>query len=199
MKAETVILAAGDFPKKDGAAWRLLAAARRVVACDSAAADYRRRIGKWPTVVVGDLDSLGKRRVPCQIVHDPDQETNDLEKAIAFCSKQGWRTPVIVGATGKREDHAIGNVFRALAAQVPIVTDRGVFHPVCGRKTIPVRKGAGVSVFAPDPATRMTSAGLQWPLDGVCFDSLYRATLNRATATRLTVTSDRPAFIFVET
>lgn len=211
MRASTVILAAGDFPKKDGAAWRLIAAAKRVVACDSAAMAYRRHFGKWPTAIVGDLDSLRApdvpcrnasqraQHVPCRIILDADQETNDLEKALAFCAAEGWRSPVIVGATGKREDHTIGNVFRALEAQVPIITDHGVFHPVCGRKALRVRKGAGVSVFAPDPATRMTSAGLQWPLAGVRFTSLYRATLNRATGTRVTLTSDRPAFVFVET
>lgn len=199
MRASTVILAAGDFPKKDGVAWRLIAAARRVVACDSAAVGYRRRFGKWPTAIVGDLDSLYAQQVPCRIILDADQETNDLEKALAFCASEGWRSPVIVGATGKREDHTIGNVFRALKAQVPIVTDCGVFHPVCGRKALRARKGAGVSVFAPDPATRMTSTGLRWPLAGVRFTSLYRATLNRATGVRVTVTSDRPVFVFVET
>ena len=205
MKASTVILANGDFPKKGGAAWQLLAEATRVVCCDGAADAYRRRFRKWPTVIVGDMDSLGG---PCfraaahaaaEIVRIPDQETNDLEKAMALCARRGWRAPVIVGATGKREDHTIGNVFRALAAQVPIVTDSGVFHPVCGRATIRTFRGVGVSVFAPDPRTRMTSTGLQWPLAGVRFDSLYRATLNRASSARLTVTSDRPVFVFVET
>ena len=56
-RGETVILAAGDFPRKGGVAWRLLAGAKRVVACDSAADAYRRRFGRWPTVAVGDMDS----------------------------------------------------------------------------------------------------------------------------------------------
>ena len=43
MEDRTVILAAGDFPKKGGTAWKLLATATRVVACDSAADAYRRR------------------------------------------------------------------------------------------------------------------------------------------------------------
>ena len=60
MEHHTVILAAGDFPKKGGAAWKLLAAAKRVVACDSAADAYRRRFRKWPTVIIGDLDSFSR-------------------------------------------------------------------------------------------------------------------------------------------
>ena len=194
----TVILANGDFPKKGGAAWKLLAAAPRVVCCDGAADAYRRAFRKWPDVIVGDLDSFRRRRFPCRVIHDADQETNDLEKAMTYCSKEGWRNMVIVGATGKREDHALGNVFRALARQVPIVTDFGVFHPVCGRKALKTAKGKGVSVFAPDPKTRMTSTGLEWPLEGVKFRNLFCATLNRATASRVTISSDKPAYVYIE-
>ena len=195
---KTVIVANGDFPKRGGEAWTLLASAKRVVCCDGAADAYRRRFRRWPDVIVGDLDSVRARRVPCRVVHDADQDTNDLEKAIAYCGKRGWRKPVVVGATGKREDHAIGNVFRALDYGVEIVTDCGRFVPVVGRTTLHVRKGTAVSVFAPDPRTRMTSTGLEWPLEGVRFDSLYRATLNRATSARVTLTTTRPVTVFVE-
>lgn len=199
MNTKTVILAAGDFPKKDGAAWQLLADAKRVVACDGAANAYRRRFGKWPTVIVGDFDSL-KRPHSCtaELVCVPDQDTNDLEKAMALCAARGWRDPVIVGATGRREDHTIGNVFRALAGGCEIVSDTGRFVPVVGTRTMRMPKGTAVSVFAPDPKTKMTSRGLEWPLDAVVFDSLYCATLNRTNAARFTVTSDRPVMVYVE-
>lgn len=207
----TVILANGEFPRRGGAAWEMLAGAERVVCCDGAAGAYRRRFGRWPTAVVGDFDSIAERgtdaagrllaaaeRGGCEIVRFPAQDTNDLEKAIRFCAKRGWVTPVIVGATGKREDHAIGNVFRALDCGCEIVTDAGRFIPFNGRKAIKVRKGAAVSVFAPDPATRMTSQGLEWPLDGVRFANLYCATLNRATAARVLLTSTAKVSVFCE-
>lgn len=196
-RGETVILAAGDFPRRGGEAWRLLSSARRVVACDSAAASYRRRFGRWPTAVVGDMDSLRARPDGALVVKVPDQDTNDLEKAMAYCDSKGWRSPVVLGATGRRDDHAMGNVFRALAHGLEIVTDRGRFVPVFGRRTLRVRRGAAVSVFAPDPATRMTSRGLEWPLDGVRFVNLYCATLNRAATGTVTLTADRPVSVYI--
>ena len=202
MKPLTVILAAGDFPKRNGAAWRILVAAKRVIACDSAADAYRRRFHKWPDVIIGDLDSFSRPNlfpVPYSLIPVPDQDTNDLEKAMAYCAKRGWRNPVIVGATGKREDHTIGNVFRALDYGLEIVTDRGRFIPVRGKAVLKVRTGAAVSVFAPDPKTRMVSKGLEWPLEGVKFRNLYCANLNRATATRVTLTANRPVSIYIET
>ena len=197
MENRTVILAAGDFPKTGGAAWKLLVAAKRIVACDSAADAYRRRFRKWPTVIIGDLDSVRARSVPCRVIYDADQDTNDLEKALAYCAKQGWRKPVIVGATGKREDHTLGNVFRALDYGCEIVTDCGRFIPVCGQAILKVKRGAAVSIFAPDPKTRMTSRGLEWPLDEVRFRNLYCATLNRATGTRIVLTSIHPVTVYI--
>ena len=199
-RGRTVILAAGDFPRKGGEAWRLLAAARRVVACDSAADAYRRRFGRWPTVAVGDMDSAKAALAAssgCRVVRVCEQATNDLAKAVAYCRRRGWSSPVILGACGKREDHAIGNIFRALEFGLEIVTDRGRFVPACGRSTLRVTPGTAVSVFAPDPKTRMTSRGLEWPLDGIHFGNLYCATLNRATAARVTLTADRPVFVYI--
>ena len=220
MENRTVILAAGDFPRTGGAAWKLLAGAKRVVACDSAADAYRRRFRKWPTVIIGDMDSVGggprrsgtDRRPSAGgavrpgphasqspvFIRIPDQDTNDLEKAMTYCAQQGWRKPVVVGATGKREDHSLGNVFRALDYGCEIVTDRGHFIPVCGKATLKVSKGAAVSIFAPDVKTRMTSKGLEWPLDEVRFRNLYCATLNRATASRVVLIATRPVSVFIE-
>lgn len=194
----TVILANGDFPQKGGAAFSALAAARRVVACDGAADAYRRRFRRAPDVTIGDLDSL-KGRPPrgATCVRVAEQDDNDLAKAIAYCRAQGWRNLVIVGATGKREDHTLGNIFRALEAGLPVVTDCGTFHPLDGRRRFRVAVGTAVSVFAPDPSTRMTSTGLVWPLAGVAFRTLYTATLNRASARTVTLESDRPVFVYI--
>ena len=217
MGNRTIILANGEFPKKDGEAWQLLVGAKRVVCCDGAADAYRRRFRRWPDVIVGDFDSIvpsassptgvdtgrlssasrrGRRRYGVMVVHIPDQDTNDLEKAMTYCAKQGWRNPIIVGATGKREDHAIGNVFRALDYGCEIVTETGRFVPVCGKATFKVAKGAAVSIFAPNPKTRMTSKGLEWPLDEVRFRNLYCATLNWTTATRVSLTATHPVYVY---
>lgn len=199
---KTVILANGEFPRKDGEAWKLLSAAARVVCCDGAADAYHRRFRRWPSVIIGDFDSISRlssrfSRSPA-LVWIPDQDTNDLEKAINYCAKQGWRDPVIVGATGRREDHTLGNVFRALDYGCEIVTDTGHFVPVCGKATFKTSKGAAVSVFATDPKTRMTSKGLEWPLDEVRFRNLYCATLNRTTGSRVTLTATKSVSVYIE-
>lgn len=197
MSYDAVVLANGEFPKKGGAAWNLLADARRVVACDGAADAFVRRFGKSPSAIVGDMDSVKWFPEGSEVVRVSDQESNDLEKAVRWCRARGWRRLVVVGASGRREDHLIGNAFRALDLGVEMVTEFGRFVPVNGKASLRVAKGSAVSVFAPDRSTRMTSKGLAWPLDGVAFDSLYRATLNRASAARVSLTSTSPVLVFV--
>ena len=177
----------------------ILATAEHVVACDGAAKKYRRRFGKAPEYIIGDMDSGGALRLMqgVTIVRVREQESNDLGKAIRFCRERGWQHLAIVGATGLREDHALGNIFRAMEAMVPVFSDYGVFIPFVGRKSLAVRRGAAISVFATDRATKMSSKGLKWPLNGVRFDTLYRATLNCATAQRVVIESDRPAFVYI--
>ena len=196
MSADAVILADGDFPRAGGEARLILGRARRVVACDGAALAYRRRYRRWPDFTIGDFDSASA--VPPGAVRMESQEENDLAKAIAFCRTQGWHDLVIVGATGRREDHTIGNIFRALAAQVKVVSDFGVFHPVVGSARLRAWKGAGVSVFTLDPKAKMSSKGLVWPLDGVKFSTPWRATLNRAASMKIEVVSSSPAFVYIE-
>ena len=196
----TVILANGAFPRRGGEASRLLAAAARVVACDGAARGYARRFGRAPDFIVGDLDSLGGaagERSGARVVRIAEQDTNDLAKAIGFCRAQGWRDLAIVGAEGRRADHALGNIFRAMAAGVAIVGDYGSFLPVEGSVTLRTRPGAAVSIFATDPETAMTSSGLAWPLDGVKFSNLYCATLNRTTDAVVRIFSNRPFFLYL--
>lgn len=197
MSSDAVILANGEFPKKGGEAWSLLDAAKRVVACDGAADSYVRRFGRPPFAVVGDMDSVKRFPEGSSVVRVADQQTNDLEKAVRWCRARGWKRLVVVGASGRREDHLVGNVFRALDLGVEIVTDFGRFVPVCGKATFRVAKGAAVSVFAPDASTHMTSKGLEWPLDDVAFVNLYCATLNRARASRVLLTSTRPVLVYI--
>ncbi len=207
----TVILASGTPPSHD-IPLGMLRKADRVVACDSA---WRTAValGRTPDAVVGDGDSLGKddRRVillcGIPLVLVDEQDTNDLCKAFdhalsAFPDADAGDI-AILGATGRREDHSIGNIFHlidfaARARRVSIVTDNGAFEPVLppGREW-DTREGAPVSVFAPIPGTAISSEGLEWPLDGVALDALWKGTLNRTTGRSFSLRVSKPAIVYL--
>ena len=129
----TVILADGD-PPRTAPPLEILHTAKRIVCCDGAAA-LLSEYGLEPTVVIGDLDSLPdqwKAKYADRLVHVREQETNDLSKAFRYCMEHNWRNLVILGATGKREDHTLGNLslladYAQQADSVCAVTNYGVF------------------------------------------------------------------------
>jgi thiamine pyrophosphokinase len=204
-----VILADGS-PPSHAIPLSLLKTAGRVVACDGAW-KVSIALGRVPDTVVGDCDSIDGDdvaeldRLGVSVVKDVEQDTNDLCKAFRHVVHTGGTGCIhILGATGRREDHSIGNIFHlvdfsAVNPAVSIVTDAGIFEPVLppGNKWNCVSGGdAPISIFPTHPDTVMSSTGLKWPLKGVKFDSLWRGTLNCIVSDRFSICTDRPAIIF---
>jgi thiamine pyrophosphokinase len=181
----TVILADGDFP------WHkipldYLNNAARIICCDGSAAKLI-GLGIIPDAIVGDMDSLDvttAEAYPERIHRDDDQETNDLTKAVKWCVARGFLDLVILGATGRREDHTIGNISLLLEysnkARVRMVTDTGIFIPIRESSEISSYPGQQVSVFSIDPETEITSRGLMYPLTKKKLSNWWVATLNEA-------------------
>lgn len=67
-------------------------------------------------VLLGDFDRgfdaeyYKNSQYPIEIVHTPDQDKTDLEKAFEYLIKRGIPAVNIVWATGKRADHTITNI-----------------------------------------------------------------------------------------
>ena len=199
-----VVLANGAVPCHP-TPLKILADADTLVCCDGALATAR-ALGREPDFVVGDGDSISpadRESLGDRFVHVPEQETNDLAKAFRFaCRSAAKPAPIaILGATGLREDHTIGNIFRLVdfTAEVPetiLYTDSGIFEVLRGERAFACRPGDPVSVFAPFPGTAVTSSGLEWPLDGVSLASLWSGTLNRTTGESFSMQSDRPILVY---
>jgi len=200
------ILANGEPPRQQ-APLEALAAADVLVACDGALASAR-SLGREPDFVVGDGDSLApadRDSLGDRFVSDAEQDTNDLCKAFRFVRAlqrpDGELSIVLLGTTGRREDHALANIFHLLdfTEEVPdttILTDSGTFVAVRGERTFTCRPGDAVSVFAPIPGTHVASRGLVWPLDGVDLAQLWRGTLNRTECGSFTLRTNHPVLLY---
>jgi thiamine pyrophosphokinase len=183
---QAVIVADGSFPVHE-VPKGYLEKADVIVCCDGSAESLLNK-GMVPDAIVGDMDSLSdelKERFSDRIFVDDTQETNDLTKAVEWCRASGYDDITIVGATGKREDHTIGNI--SLLAEyseyvnVKMITDTGIFLPFrrsCKIETVP---GQQVSIFSVSQETEITSAGLRYPLIKRKLKNWWEATLNEAT------------------
>ena len=192
----TVILANGSFPRRK-CLLEILHAAARIVCCDGAASALL-RAGLEPDLVVGDLDSLDpalKKRFGKRLVHESEQETNDLSKAFRACMARGWRDIVILGAGGRREDHLLGNasllpMFASADASVRMETDYGTFLPVLESASFRRPVGTKVSIFSFHPEMPVTATGLAYPLDKLRLPFWWCGTLNETNAPEFSLAFD---------
>lgn len=182
---KTVILANGTFPSHPVPLARLHEA-DMIICCDGAAEKLLAH-GLEPAVIIGDLDSVPpavKMKYKSILVQDSDQETNDLTKAVNWCITAGIREVAILGATGIREDHTLGNIslLADYSSRIDAVmlTDTGFFRVYDHSVTMTSHPGQQVSLFSIDPALKVTSSGLKYPLNNLSLCSWWRGTLNEA-------------------
>ena len=216
--ATAVIVGNGQFPKKEYPLY-LLESADYVVCCDGALDTYLRHFRgrnlRRPNVVVGDMDSLSEKtaeRFRDIAVKIDEQETNDQSKAFHYILEHfpDVDTIHILGATGKREDHTIGNLSLLMeyaremrrqdcgrTVSVDIVSDWSTAFAITDSCTLDVGEGRSVSIICPDNSLNIKSEGLIWPTGNVVFDNLWQATLNRASADRISLTFSHPSIALI--
>lgn len=187
---QVVVLANGDYPSHPLAV-NQLTQAPAVICCDGAADAYIARGGR-PVAIIGDGDSLSNHVRSAYselIIRVEEQETNDLTKAMHHAHSLGWTRILILGATGKREDHTLGNIsllgdYLQWGGEVRMFTDQGVFVPVVNEGCFRLGQGQKVSVFNFD-TTGLQATGLAYPLYD--FDRWWQGTLNTAVADTVTI------------
>ncbi|GHT04869.1 thiamine pyrophosphokinase [Bacteroidia bacterium] len=192
---QTVILADGSFPEHE-IPLSFLQQAGRIICCDGAT-EKLLKFGWNPDYIVGDLDSLSeelKARFSPILFPNPEQETNDLTKAVQFCIDHEWNEITILGATGKREDHTLGNLSLltdyAEKVQIQLLTDYGIFVPQLKSEDYESYPGQQVSIFSLTPATLFTTQNLVYPLKNRALSSWWQGTLNEATTDSFSLTID---------
>ena len=197
---DAVLLAGGEYPTAVQPL-HILENAPFVVCCDGAADQYIAS-GKVPDAIVGDGDSIGayNRTKYAHLLHViAEQESNDQTKSMRFLMEHGKRRIAIVGATGKREDHTLGNIsllieYARMGAEVYMYTNHGVFIPCKGDTTHKCHKGTQVSIFN-FTATNLHADGLMYPLYD--FDNWWQGTLNECTGEEFTINANGEYLLFI--
>jgi thiamine pyrophosphokinase len=193
---DTVILADGAFPE-NGSVLDILKQAKVIICCDGAA-DSLLAHGMIPDFVVGDLDSVSNDvlvRFPEKLIKVSEQETNDLAKCFRFAREKGFAVTHLLGASGKREDHLLGNLaqFAEFSKDFPemlLVTDYGYFAAVTGHAEFTgLNVGTQISFFSFDPCSRVTATGVKYPLCDRELHWWYEATLNTVSESTVTISS----------
>lgn len=134
--------------------------------------------GLRPHFAVGDFDSIRedvKASLPAEaLLHNPDQDTTDFEKALDFAirSKRASRIAVL-GVEGDEPDHMLAALSAALAlsewAEIRFILRKAIVCVVRGpaQRRFATFDGARVSLIPLVPTEVRETDGLVWPVRGV--------------------------------
>lgn len=133
---------------------------------------YLKMSGILPDVISGDLDSLDRTSLPRDIVliDTPDQNFTDFEKALRIIAQDGFLNVDVWGASGKEQDHFLGNLSTAskYAQELSLIfLDNHHIYFFAERKSCLHRvKGKMISLFPFPYAEGVITRGLKYPLYG---------------------------------
>jgi thiamine pyrophosphokinase len=172
MPKRALVIANGEPPKKQ--LLQTLAREANIIVCADGGANAALKAGIVPQAIVGDLDSIHAEalvrfhRVPT--FEDRDDDTTDLEKAITWAIKSKYDHITVVGATGKRIDHSVGNLGVLPKfypdAIVRFVDDLGETQYIGRELEFEARKGAVISLIPLNRCEGVVTTGLKYALQG---------------------------------
>ena len=188
-----VILANGDFPSHPISLGKLHDA-QTIICCDGAV-NHLVKNGMEPHYILGDMDSIDdnlKNKYRAKIIELPGQDENDLRKTIVWVENNGAKKAAILGATGKRDDHTLANIFTLLQypsqLEMTIYTDHGIFSVAENKKTFDSFTGQQISLFATDKSIAITSNNLKYNMIYSVLSNLYGGSLNESLNDSFTLT-----------
>jgi thiamine pyrophosphokinase len=186
---------------------RELAANCTLVACVDGAYDWFRHSGVKIDFVSGDNDSrLSTIAADTAYLPTPDQEHTDFEKSLMIVARHysQIKNIYVLGGTGREADHFLSNLvvmakygraFRLLMLddlhRIAYIEDKIITF------TSHWQQPPAISLFAWPTVAFAASTGLQYPLNGLTFDSFSSASRNRATTARIQISKRSGAYILV--
>ena len=216
MHKTVVIICDGQFPKTEYPRY-LIRTADFIICCDGALKKFMKHSEtifgeeRLPDLVIGDMDTLPiswQKKYADIIVKESEQEHNDQTKAVrwALSNISGIANLYILGSTGGRADHTIGNLsllmeytrmFNLGEIMIEAVTDEGTIFAINDTTEFDCGTGRSVSIFSPDSTLRIKSSGLEYQTEGVVFDNWWKATLNKAAQDNVRLELSHPSMALI--
>ena len=195
------VLANGSFPSHPIAKKYLNKSG--TIICTDGAADKLIGSGRNPDIIIGDFDSTsikGKNRTGIWI-ETPDQNKTDLEKTFEWCIMNNIKKIVLLGSSGKREDHTLGNLFTLAKyhdeIKCEMITNYAKIICVSGENYIFADTNQTISIIATEPIESITLDGLQYNMKNESLLPSARAISNKAISDKFYLESTGKVLVFL--
>lgn len=146
--------------------------------------------------LLGDFDSSSPDELAglippaTEIVHTPDQNKTDLEKAFEFLIEREHRAVYIIWATGRRSDHYMNNIATLVRYKDLItptmVDDYSRIYPIASGFRKHYTEGTGISLIPLNRVKNVITSNLTWNLSNEDIEFPFRTgSSNRVAGTGL--------------
>lgn len=133
-----------------------------------------------PQYLFGDFDhainhaALINKYPDLTIIHTPDQNKTDFEKAVEWLVSSDFTTIIIIWGTGKRADHTLANLVNLMKlktrAHLFLLDDHSIIYPLTPIFKKYYKKNDIISLIPMPKAIGVTSHGLSYELHQVTLD-----------------------------
>ena len=135
---DTLVVSGGKAPSKE-LLQKYIKKSKYIIAADSGC-ECLYNIGIYPNLLVGDFDSINndilnkvKNNVEEVLQFPPEKDYTDTEIAVIEAMKRGARKIYLLGATGNRLDHMLGNIgliltYKKKGINIEIIDDKNVMY-----------------------------------------------------------------------
>jgi thiamine pyrophosphokinase len=164
--------------------------------CADGGANTAVRFGSIPHLIIGDFDSVRKETLhvfnKVALKKLKDQNSTDLEKALTAAIRKKCSEIVVLGATGGRLDHAIGNL-SALAkfsskTDIKFIDDTEEYIPVGHALEITLPVGTTISLLPLSRCSGIVTRGLKWNLNNEPLQlGIRESTSNSVVSSQVTI------------
>lgn len=178
MKKKKVIsiIGNGEMPGPD--LREIILHSKLIIAADGGA-NHCRTMNIKPDYIIGDLDSISsltkQEFVDVKTIHLAEQQTSDLEKALAFAQKFYPNLLQFFAIFGNRSDHTIYNMKKftelELKQEIRVFDNFGFWQILsAGQHSFNGKKGERISFFSPGKIRDLSIRGFQFPLKAGDYD-----------------------------
>lgn len=157
-----------------------------------------------PDFVAGDLDSSTNIPNTIEVLETPNQDFTDFDKILQILYNKGFKKIDVFGASGKSQDHFLGNLHTALTfknkLEITFFDNYSSYFLAKNTNKLKVKKGNIVSLIPFPIAKNISTTNLQYPLkkETLVFGKRI-GTRNKAIANKIKIEfTEGDLFIFIE-
>jgi thiamine pyrophosphokinase len=139
------------------------------ICATDAAYNFLKKHHITPDLITGDFDTPFHISNEIEVIQTPNQDLTDFDKILQILSDKGYKNIDVFGASGKEQDHFLGNLHTAICwknnLNIKFIDNYGTYFLAGNFAQLSNCKGKIISLIPFPKATNITTKGLQYSLE----------------------------------